>query len=43
MNFGRLFDGWDERLTHGVIVVVAKGVGEIPVVTTVGLASYEKG
>jgi len=32
----------DEIRTHGVVVVVAEGIGNIPMFTAVGLVGYRK-
>lgn len=40
-NLGILFGhGWGKTRTHGVVVVVAEGIGETPMGATVGLGGY---
>ena len=43
VDLGRLFGSWDEMRAHGIVVVVAEGVGKTPVSGTVGLGSYGRG
>jgi hypothetical protein len=42
VDLGRLFGGWKEMRTHGVVVIVAEGVGKTSMGATVGLGGYEK-
>ena len=39
----RSFGSWGERRTHSVVVVVAEGITEIPMLPTVGLFGYRRG